>query len=238
MAVGLEIVVDDVAGLQAAAAARVDSIELCSALALGALTPSAGLMRRAARCGVPVVALIRPRPGDFHYSDDELDVMLDDIGAARAAGLSGVAIGATRADGRLDRAAMARMMAAAGDMAVTIHRAFDVTPDADEALRDALALGVARIMTAGHAPTAAEGADRLRALVAAAAGRVAIMAGGGVTADNAAALIATGVDALHASASAMRPVTGPLGALRIAPERMATDPDQIRALQAAIDAAG
>lgn len=234
MATRLEIVVDDAEGLDAAAAARVDHIELCGALALGALTPSAGLMGRAARCGVPVAAMIRPRPGDFLYSPAEVEVMLDDIAAARRAGLWGIAVGASQPDGRLDRGLLARLIAAAGGMKVTIHRAFDVTPDPLEALEDCIALAVARVMTAGHAASAVEGAGELRALVAAAAGRVGIMAGGGVTAANAAALIATGVDELHASCSAMRQVPGPLGALRIAPERMATDPSAIRALQTAM----
>ncbi|MFC0811867.1 copper homeostasis protein CutC [Paracoccus panacisoli] len=234
MAVEIEIVVDDPAGLDAAAAAGVDSIELCGGLALGALTPSAGLMARAARCGVRVAAMIRPRPGDFRYDAAELAVMRDDILAAGQAGLWGVALGVTDADRRLDRAALGPLIAAAGGMAVTIHRAFGVTPDPRAALEDCVALGVARIMTAGHAPTAAEGTAGLRALVDAARGRVAIMAGGGVSAGNAAALMAAGVNALHASCSAMRPVAGPLGALRIAPERMATDPAAIRALIEAV----
>ena len=233
----LELVVDDAEGLALAVAAGVDRIELCSALALGALTPSPGLLRMAAGCGAPVVAMIRPRAGDFLYSGDELAVMLDDIRAVRAAGLAGVAMGVTDAAGRLDRDAMARLIDAAGPLEVTIHRAFDVTPDQREALEDALALGVARIMSAGHAAAAMDGIDRLAALVRSAAGRVQIMAGGGVDAANAAALLATGVDALHASASAPRRVTGPLGPLRIAPERTATDAGAIAALQAAIRAA-
>lgn len=237
MPVDLEIVVDDAAGLAVAAAAGVDCIELCSALALGALTPPAGLMRLAADCGVPVVAMIRPRPGDFCCSAEELTVMRDDIGTARTAGLAGVAFGVTRADGRLDAEAMARLADAAGPMAITIHRAFDVTPDPDEALELALAIGARRIMSAGHAALAMDGTARLRALVGAAAGRIAIMAGGGADAGNAAALIGTGVDALHASCGVMRRVAGPLGPLRIAPERMVTDAAAITALQAAIAAA-
>lgn len=234
MSVTLEIVVDDAEGLTTAAASRVDRIELCSGLALGALTPSAGLMAMAARCGVPVVAMIRPRPGDFLYSADELTVMLDDIRAAKAAGLTGVAFGVTLADGRLDADAMAGLAKAASGMEQVIHRAFDVTPDPAEALETAVALGMTRIMTAGHAPDAEAGAANLHALVRQAAGRCEIMAGGGVTADNAAVLIAAGVNGLHASCSTMRPVTGPLGSLRIAPERMATDPAMIAALQAAM----
>lgn len=235
--VPLEVVVDDAEGLAVAAASSVDRIELCSGLSLGALTPSAGLMDLASRCGLPVVAMIRPRAGDFLYTPDELEVMRADILAVRRAGLAGVAFGVTRPDGRLDRDAMARLVEAAGGIEVTVHRAFDVTPKAEEALETVVSLGIRRIMTAGHAADAGEGADNLRALVRAAAGRCEIMAGGGVTAENAAALIATGVDALHASCGAARRVTGPLGALRIAPERMVTDAGSIRALQAAMRAA-
>ena len=236
--VALEIVVDDAQGLAVAARARVDRIELCSALGLGALTPSAGLMELASGCGLPVVAMVRPRPGDFLYAPDELEVMRTDIRAARSAGLAGVAFGVTQADGRLDRSAMARLVEAAGGMEVTVHRAFDVTPEAEEALETVVSLGITRIMTAGHAADAGQGTAALGALVRAAAGRCEIMAGGGVTAEIAEALIATGVDALHASCGVMQPVTGPFGALRIAPERMVTDADSIRALQQAMRRAG
>lgn len=234
MGVMLELVVDDARGVDLAAAAGVDRIELCSALALGALTPSAGLMEHAAGCGVPVWAMIRPRPGDFLYAPADLACALADIAAARRAGLAGVVIGATGRDGRLDRDAMARMVEAAQGIGVALHRAFDVTPDAFETLESCIALGLVRIMSAGHAASAIEGVAELSALVTAAAGRIEIMAGGGVDATNAPALIAAGITELHASCARMQPVEGPLGALRIAPERLALDAAAIRALQQAV----
>lgn len=98
----LEICVDDAAGLAAARAGGADRIELCAALALGGLTPSAGLMAQAAGIGLPVMAMIRPRAGDFVWSPDERAAMLVEIAAARAAGLAGVVIGASLPDGRLE----------------------------------------------------------------------------------------------------------------------------------------
>lgn len=233
----LEIVVDDAEGLALAAAGGADRIELCAALALGALTPSVGLMRRAAACGVPVHAMIRPRAGDFLFSADDLSVALDDIRAARDAGLAGVVIGVSRPDGRLDAEALARQIDAAAGIEVTLHRCFDVTPDAAQALEAAVALGVTRIMTAGHAARAVDGAAALSALVVQAAGRIQIMAGGGVEAGHVPALAAAGVDAVHAACSVARPVTGPRGRLRIAPDRPRTDAALIAALRAAVTAA-
>ncbi|WP_134724965.1 copper homeostasis protein CutC [Paracoccus luteus] len=233
----LEIVVDDAEGLALAAAGGADRIELCAALALGALTPSAGLMRLAADCGVPVHAMIRPRAGDFRFSPADLAIALDDIRAARAAGLAGVVIGVSAPDGRLDAVALARQTDAAGPMEVTLHRCFDVTPDAAQALETAVALGVTRIMTAGHAPCAVDGAGELAALVRQSAGRVQVMAGGGVVPAHVPALASCGVDAVHASCSVPRPVTGPLGSLRIAPERPRADAALIAALRKAVNAA-
>lgn len=121
-------------------------------------------------------------------------------------------------------------------MRVTLHRAFDVTPDMDEALETAVALGIERIMTAGHAPTAAAGAAELSHLVRIARGRVAIMAGGEIEPGDAAALVAAGVDELHAACRVPRPVIGPLGSLQIAAEYSVTDAGSIAVLQAAIRA--
>ncbi|HRO15039.1 MAG TPA: copper homeostasis protein CutC [Paracoccus sp. (in: a-proteobacteria)] len=238
MAIALEICVDDAEGIRTAVATGVDQIELCAALALGGLTPPPGLMRQAAGCGLPVHAMIRPRPGDFLFSADDLQAALDDIRAVRAAGLAGVVIGASRHDGRLDAEALARQAEAAGDnMRVTLHRAFDVAPDADEALETAIALGIDRIMTAGHAPTAAAGAAELSHLMRIAGGRVAIMAGGGIEPSDAAVLVAAGVDELHAACRVLRPAAGPLGSLQIAAGRPVTDGAAIARLQAAIRAA-
>ena len=123
MGILLEVCVDDALGLAEALAGGANRVELCAALAVGGLTPSVGLMALAARCGVPVMAMIRPRTGDFVYSPAEVSVMRADIQAVRQAGLAGVVIGASLTDGRLDPVVLADLMAGAQEMDVTLHRA-------------------------------------------------------------------------------------------------------------------
>lgn len=210
----LEVCVDTVAGLDAAIAGGADRIEMCSALALGGLTPSAGLMAEAASRGVPVMAMIRPRAGDFVWSEAEVAVMERDIAAARAAGLAGVVLGASVADGRLDGPVLRRLVAASQGMDLTLHRCFDLVPDKHEALEAAVKLGFPRVLTSGGAMTAEGGASMIAGLVRRAAGRLAIMPGAGVSARNAGALIALGVSELHGSCSepaAVREGTTDLG---------------------------
>lgn len=175
----LEICVDDAAGLAEAVAGGADRIELCAALALGGLTPSPGLMRLAAGCGVPVMAMIRPRAGGFEWSEADLIVQKAEIAAVREAGLAGVVIGATRGDA-LDLPALRRLVAAAGGMPVTLHRAIDLVADPVLAMRQAADLGIARVLSSGGARAAPEGIERLAAMMAA-AGPVIVMPGGGLS---------------------------------------------------------
>lgn len=177
----LEVCVEDIAGLKAAVEGGGDRIELCSALPLGGLTPSAGLMAAAARMPVPAYAIIRPRAGGFVYSADELHIMKRDIDAARAAGLPGVVLGASMPDGRLDVDTLSALTAHAEGLGKTLHRAFDLVPNVEEAVDIAIALGFERILTSGGAKTAAEGVAMLEQAIAAAAGRISIMPGSGVT---------------------------------------------------------
>jgi copper homeostasis protein len=163
--------------------------------------------------------------------------MADDIAAARAAGLAGVVIGASLPDGRLDRDALRVMKAAAGPMSVTLHRVFDLVPDFAGAVEMAVDLGFGRILTSGGAVVAPEGVEALRQIVSAAAGRIRIMPGAGITAANAAAMLARlpGVDEVHSSCS---------GAVRLDPravalgfgsaERLVTDEGEVRALKAVL----
>ncbi len=196
----LEVCVDTVAGLHAAVANGAGRIELCAALDSGGLTPSAGFMRAASGCGVPVHAMIRPRAGGFAYSAAELAVMEQDIAAARAAGLAGVVIGAARPDGTLDGAALQRLLHAAAGLSVTLHRVFDLAPDLPVALEQSVALGIGRVLTSGGARVAQDGRVALAGLVRAARGRIVVMAGSGVSSANAAGLVRdTGVVEVHAS---------------------------------------
>lgn len=207
----LEVCVDTAAGLAAAVEGGADRIELCSALALGGLTPSSGLMALAAEAQkqthLPVRAMIRPREGHFHFDAADGDMMLRDIDAVRAAGLDGVVIGASNAAGGLDTALLERLVAHAAGMAVTLHRVVDLLPDPVEAVDVAIALGLSTILTSGGAIKAADGMDRIAAMHQRASGRIEIMAGSGVHAGNAPAIIAaTGIRAIHASCS--RPISG------------------------------
>lgn len=185
----LEVCVDNVHGLAAALAGGADRIELCAALDVGGLTPSAGLMRAAAASPVPVVAMIRPRAGDFRYDAAECAVMLADIDAVHAAGLQGVVLGASGDDGRLDNRTLATLLAHARQLGLscTLHRAFDLAPDLVEATRTAVGLGFDRILTSGGAPTAGEGIDQLARCYQAAAGALVVMPGAGVNTETIAA---------------------------------------------------
>ena len=198
----LEVCVDDLAGLEAAIGGGADRIELCSALALGGLTPSAGLMEVAATFDIPCNAMIRPRAGDFVYTDEETDIMLADIEAARNAGLAGVVLGASLPDGRLDRMVLDRLVKAARGLDLTLHRAFDLVPGIPEAVEIAVKLGFSRILTSGGAKTANEGFAGLSKAVSAAKGQISIMPGSGISASNVEDILRRfSVTEIHASCS-------------------------------------
>jgi copper homeostasis protein len=198
----LEVCVDTPTGLAAAVAGGADRIELCAALSLHGLTPAPGLMAQAARANCPVYAMIRSRQGDFVYGAEDFDAMRADIDAVRDFGLAGVVIGANRPSGELDAEMLAALIDHASGLGVTLHRAFDLVPDFAAALETAITLGFERILTSGGERSAPAGAATLAALVTRAAGRISIMAGSGLNADNVASLIArTGVREVHGSCS-------------------------------------
>lgn len=206
----VEICVEDVAGALAAREGGASRLELAAGLAVGGLTPGPGMLA-AVRKAWPaeLVALLRPRPGDFHYRDAEFEVLENEIRAARDAGADGVAVGVLDTDGTVDRERMARLVRVARPMSVTLHRAFDLTRDLDEALEAAIALGVDRVLTSGGSRAAPGGTAAIRRLVAAAGTRIGIVAGGGVRAENVRSLVAgTGVREVHLSARALEP--GPM----------------------------
>lgn len=231
----LEVAVDDPLGLAAAVAGGADRIELCSALDLGGLTPSAGLMRHAAGCGLPVMAMIRPRPGGFCLDDTDLAVMLADIAAARQAGLAGVVFGALTTDMTLDMPRMHQLCAAAEGVQITLHRAFDLIEDWRHALDQAVALGVHRILTSGAAVSAPAGIARLAESVDYAAGRIGILPGAGISAETAGPLRNLKIEELHASCSA--PVMHDARTIAFGfadPKARRTDAGKVRALKAAM----
>jgi copper homeostasis protein len=156
------------------------------------------------RLRIPVHILIRPRGGDFVYSDLEIEVMQRDISLARRLGAQGVVCGALRPDGSVDVERTKALLGVSRPLSVTFHRAFDFTPDADGALDTLIGLGIDRVLTSGQAPTAVEGTRTLARLVTRAAGRIAIMAGGGLTEENVARVVASsGVREVHVRATAL-----------------------------------
>jgi copper homeostasis protein len=187
----VEACVDSVASSVAAERGGARRLELCDALFDGGTTPSAGMIAACkAAVSIPVFVMIRPRGGGFVYSEAERDVMRRDVVIARELGADGVVIGSLRRDHTIDDDLVRCLVEAAGGLAVTFHRAFDLTPDLPSSLRSLANAGVQRILTAGGAPTAAEGASVLARLVREAGSRLAVMAGGGVREENVRSLVA------------------------------------------------
>lgn len=238
--VKLEICVDSAEGLAAALRGGADRVELCSALGLGGLTPSVGLMERAACTAQPVYAMIRPRPGDFVYGESDARVMLAEIDHARDLGLHGVVLGASLASGALDRALLERLVIHASGLGLTLHRAFDLTgPEFGAAIEIAVELGFQRILTSGGALSALDGVAVLRDCFEQAAGRIVIMPGAGIGTTTLPALIAAlPVTEVHSSASAWRPATNAHAiALGFEPASgKHTDENRVRALKAMLTA--
>lgn len=195
--------VESAAAAQDAGAARV---ELCDGLVDGGVTPSHGkIVACVKRVRIPLYVLVRPRAGDFCYSDVEHDTMLEDIVHCKSLGVAGVVIGVLKPDGSVDVDRARALIEAARPMRVTFHKAIDVSVDPLSALRDCISMGVDYVLTSGGAASVMDGTDALRLMVAEVlkAGpdcRTRILAGGGVTAANAAALVAsTGVHEVHGS---------------------------------------
>ena len=203
----LEICIDSVASAEAARAGGAARLELCASLVDGGTTPSLGMVREVvgAAAGLPVHVMVRPRAGDFAYTPAELRVMRAEIREFRqVAGVDGVVLGCLRTDGTVDEPVLRELVQCAAPLAVTFHRAIDVSRDPIEAVRACVRCGVARVLSSGGAAQALDGAHTLKAMKQAAAGRLAIAAGGGVTEANAAALLAaSSADELHGSLRAV-----------------------------------
>ena len=187
-----------------AARLGVNRVELCASPAEGGVTPSMAAIECASHIpGIDVSVMIRPRGGDFLYTESEFRTMLLDIAHARQAGATGVVFGILTADGKVDLARTRALVEAAQGMETTFHRAVDMTANYTEAIGDIISTGCTRILTSGGYDKALDGIDHICQAVAIANGRIEIMAGSGVTAANALQLKATGIDALHFSAKKM-----------------------------------
>ncbi|MCF0173588.1 MAG: copper homeostasis protein CutC [Bacteroidales bacterium] len=203
----LEVCAGSVEAVRAAYEGGARRVEVCSALSEDGLTPSVGMIRYAlSLVGLGVHVLIRPRGGNFVYSEAEVESMLCDISACRSMGAHGVVIGALTPSGDIDLPVCRRLVERAEGMNVTFHRAFDVCRSPFEALEQIIGLGCSRLLTSGQAPTAEQGIPMLRELVRRAGERIVVMPGAGVNPANAARITReTGAVEIHSSARSIQP---------------------------------
>lgn len=234
----IEVCVDSMESAREAVRGGADRLELCANLIIGGTTPSPWLIREAAKTGVPVHVLIRPRFGDFLFTADEKAEQLEQIAQLAALGASGAVVGALTSEGELDVPFLRDCRAAAKGLHLTLHRAFDVCVDAQRALEQACEIGFDTILTSGQRAAAMEGAALLSSLVRQADGRITIMPGSGVKSSNIAQLYAmTGASAFHLSAKksvesgmVMRREGVPMGLPMMSEfERFVTDAQEVRA---------
>ncbi|MDG6281962.1 copper homeostasis protein CutC [Glaesserella parasuis] len=202
----VEICVDNLESVITANQFPIDRIELCSALAVGGLTPNLGFIQQVQQIStIPLALMIRPRAGDFLYSEDEIQIMLNDIATAKQLGIQAVVFGALSANGEIDLATTELLVKASQGMEITFHRAFDLCKDPITALEQLIDLGCHCILTSGQATTAFDGIPVIQQLVKQANGRIQIMAGCGINADNIKQIIEqTQVPEIHFSAKGQR----------------------------------
>ncbi|MDD4851127.1 MAG: copper homeostasis protein CutC [Gemmiger sp.] len=187
----LEVCVDSYSSAMAAVRGGADRLELCSALAVGGLSPWRTLLAQIRKdTDIPIRCLIRPRPGDFLYTEDELDLLSSQILDLHRQGATGFVLGALKAGGELDKKAMRRMIGATGGAPVTLHRAFDVARNQEDAYLDAVNLGLDAVLTSGGAADCMAGSDAIGRLLSLRGEHNGpdILVGAGVTAENILAL--------------------------------------------------
>ncbi|MFZ4548661.1 MAG: copper homeostasis protein CutC [Bacteroidales bacterium] len=181
----IEVAVFSLESAIAAFIAGAHRIELCSAPAEGGLTPSAATIRLAKKyVNIPIHVMIRPREGDFCYSESEFETMLLDIAAAKIAGMNGIVAGILNSDGSVDNKRMKIIVDAAFPMNVTFHRAFDMSNNLNEALESIIEIGCERILSSGGEKTAELGITKITELIKQANKRISIMPGSGINAEN------------------------------------------------------
>lgn len=200
----IEVCVEGIDGLVAAQEAGADRVELCASLLEGGITPSLGTVKAALDAAtLPFHVMVRPRGGDFLYSEREYATMLDDVAAFRDLGVAGVVFGCLNPVGTVDELRMSALVREAGGISAVCHRAFDMTCDPAEALEALIRCGVGRVLTSGQRDTATEGAVLLAELVAQAGDRIVVMGCGDLDATNITKLRQrTGLRELHFAALA------------------------------------
>ncbi|MDB5202822.1 MAG: copper homeostasis protein CutC [Ferruginibacter sp.] len=198
----LEIIAFTIDSCKKIETAGAQRIELCDNPGEGGTTPSYGMIKAAREAAsIELYPIIRPRGGDFLYSDEEFAIIKNDIRVCRELGCDGVVTGILETNGSIDKKRTAQLVQLAYPMGLTFHRAFDRVKDASQALEDLIDIGCERVLTSGLYPTAEQGAAQLKALVEQAAGRIIIMPGSGIRATNIAAIAtATGATEFHSSA--------------------------------------
>ncbi|NER12703.1 copper homeostasis protein CutC [Leptobacterium flavescens] len=185
-----------------------DRIELCSELALGGITPSYGLIKKVMNTlSIPVNVLIRPRSGDFTYTEEEFEVMKEDIALCRELKCNGVVSGVLNKDQELDVARTGKLIELAGPMSFTFHRAFDWVPDHGQTLEELINLGAERILSSGQSSNAFKGLPLLKTLLKQADNRITILPGGGINKENVLHFRNEGFTEVHFSAGSSRKTT-------------------------------
>ncbi|AWX14781.1 copper homeostasis protein CutC [Mergibacter septicus] len=202
----IEVCVDNIESALTAVKAGADRLELCGSLDVGGITPAYSLIKYVVKnLSVESYVMIRPRSGDFLFNRLEVQMMLEDIQIAKQLGANGVVIGALTSNAEIDLTVCRHLIQAANGMGITFHRAFDLCADPKQALEDLINLGCHRVLTSGQAINAFKGRKMLTELVKQAQGRISIMAGAGVNAENAVEIITTtGVNELHLSGKKYR----------------------------------
>lgn len=206
----IEVCIDSVASALAAERGGAQRVELCSDLLEGGITPSCGLLGVVrSSVSIDVYPIIRPRPGDFCYSEQEFETMCRDIEFARREGADGVVLGILKTDGHVDIERTRQLVELAQPLSVTFHRAFDMSADLFRSLEDVCETGAARVLTSGGEQECLHGIDTVARLVKTSRGRIKVMAGGRIGINNAATIIErTGVTELHVGLAT--PVTSPM----------------------------
>ncbi len=216
----LEVCAGSLEDAVAAEQAGANRIELNAGLPLGGLTPSAGLVREVlAAVQIPVIAMVRPRPGGFCYSDSEWRVLLADAEAMLAAGVRGLAFGVLDAGSNIDVDRCSGLVRRFSGAELVFHRAFDLVPDWHVAVKQLIGAGLTRLMTSGQKETAVDGRSTIREIVNLAGDRIGVLPAAGINRHNALELIqATGASQIHGSFSETVDDPGypPPGGLRFA----------------------
>jgi copper homeostasis protein len=234
--IGFEVCAE---GLESCVAAReggADRIELCCSLIEDGLTPSHALIKAAVvQSGLPIYTILRPRGGDFVYSDHEFALMQEDLEHARSLGVSGFVAGILQPDGTVDKNRMRLLVEQATPLEVTFHRAFDATTNLEHALEDVIATGCQRLLTSGGAENVVIGAKRLQRLVVQAAERIEIAVGGGLRLENATEVARiTGASQFHGSVRQLKS-SSEMFSNDLVTGRMVTKPENVRMMIAALE---